>query len=208
MRRQLPIFIVFLTGLIMVLQYFSPHPFSEFLFTYANDFVIVIGILALPIGIFSLLRNTVAKVRTDPGERIYSLAMIGGFLVMVLSGLRRENTEGSGTLYTNLFQYALVPAQATLFSMLAFYIASAAYRAFRVRTVLAGILLVTAFVVMLRLIPLPEPLSSWNSALVRWILAVPNMASKRAIIIGVALGAISYSMKILLGIERSYMGRD
>jgi len=208
MRRQLPIFLVFLTGLIMVFQYFSPHPLSEFLFTYANDFVIVIGILALPIGIFSLLRNTVAKVRTDPKERIYSLATIAGFLVMVLSGLRRENTESSGTLYTNLFQYALVPAQATLFSMLAFYIASAAYRAFRVRTVLAGILLVTAFVVMLRLIPLPEPLSSWNSDLVRWILAVPNMASKRAIIIGVALGAISYSMKILLGIERSYMGRD
>jgi lysylphosphatidylglycerol synthetase-like protein (DUF2156 family) len=208
MRRQLPIFIVFLTGLIMVLQYFSPHPLSEFLFTYANDFVIVIGILALPIGIFSLLRNTVAKVRTDPKERIYALATVAGFLVMVLSGLRRENTESSGTLYTNLFQYALVPAQATLFSMLAFYIASAAYRAFRVRTVLAGILLVTAFVVMLRLIPLPEPLSTWNSALVRWILAVPNMASKRAIIIGVALGAISYSMKILLGIERSYMGRD
>jgi hypothetical protein len=126
---------------------------------------------------------------------------------MVLTGLKRESMD-SGTLFMNLFQNALVPAQATLFSMLAFYIASAAYRAFRVRTVLAGILLVTAFVVMLRLIPLPEPLSSWNSALVRWILAVPNMAAKRAIIIGVAFGAISYSMKILLGIERSYMGRD
>ena len=45
MRRQLPLFIVFVSGLIMVLQYFSPHPLSEFIFTYANDFVIVIGIL-------------------------------------------------------------------------------------------------------------------------------------------------------------------
>jgi lysylphosphatidylglycerol synthetase-like protein (DUF2156 family) len=207
MRRQLPIFIVFVTGLIMVLQFFSPHPISEFIFTYANDFVIVIGILALPIGIFSLLRNTVAKLQSDPKERIFSLATIAGFLIMVLTGLKRESMD-SGTLFMNVFQHALVPAQATLFSMLAFYIASAAYRAFRVRTVLAGILLVTAFVVMLRLIPLPEPLASWNSAIVRWILAVPNMAAKRAIIIGVALGAISYSMKILLGIERSYMGRD
>jgi hypothetical protein len=207
MRRQLPIFIVFLTGLIMVLQYFSPHPISEFIFTYANDFVIVIGILALPIGIFSLLRNTVAKLRQDPKERIFSAATIVGFLLMVLTGYRRASMD-SGTLFMNFFQHLLVPAQATLFSMLAFYIASAAYRAFRVRTVLAAILLITAFVVMLRLIPLPEPLSSWNSALVRWILAVPNMAAKRAIIIGVALGAISYSMKILLGIERSYMGRD
>lgn len=206
MRRQLPILLVFLTGMLMVLQYFSPHPFSEALFTYANDFVIVIGILALPIGIFSLLRNTVSRFG-EPRERVYTLATIAGFLIMVLSGLRRESMD-SGTLFMNLFQHLLVPAQATLFSMLAFYIASAAYRAFRARTVLAAILLITAFVVMLRLVPLPEPLSSWNAALVRWILAVPNLAAKRAIIIGVALGAISYSMKILLGIERSYMGRD
>jgi len=68
-------------------------------------------------------------------------------------------------------------------------------------------LLLTAFVVMLRIVPLPEPLSEWNNALVRWILAVPNMAAKRAIIIGVGLGAIAYSMKILLGIERGYMGK-
>ncbi len=206
MRRQLPILLVFVTGLLMVLQYFSPHPLSEFLFAYANDFVIVIGILAIPIGIFSLMRNTVNRFR-EPTERVYSLATIVGFLIMVLSGWRRESMD-SGTLFMNLFQHLLVPAQATLFSMLAFYIASAAYRAFRARTVLAAILLITAFVVMLRLIPLPEPLSSWNAALVRWILAVPNLAAKRAIIIGVALGAISYSMKILLGIERSYMGRD
>lgn len=206
MRRQLPILLVFLTGLVMVLQYFSPHPFSEFLFTYANDFVIVIGILAIPIGIFSLLRNTMIRFR-EPRERVYSLATMVGFLIMVLSGWRRESMD-SGTLFMNLFQNLLVPAQATLFSMLAFYIASAAYRAFRARTVLAAILLITAFVVMLRLVPLPEPLSTWNASLVRWILAVPNLAAKRAIIIGVALGGISYSMKILLGIERSYMGRD
>ena len=71
---------------------------------------------------------------------------------------------------------------------------------------LATVLLGTAFIVMLRIVPLPEPLSTWNSDLVRWILAVPNMAAKRAIIIGVGLGAISYSMKIILGIERAWMG--
>ena len=107
----------------------------------------------------------------------------------------------------NFFNHIIIPVQATLFSMLAFYIASAAYRAFRVRTVLASILLVTAFVVMLRMIPLPEPLGTWNAELVRWILAVPNMAAKRAIIMGVGLGAVAYSMKIILGIERGYMGR-
>lgn len=206
MKKQIPILIVFVTGLIMVMQFFVPHAASEFLFTYANDFVIVIGILALPLGIFSLMRGTVIKARKDPHERFYAIVTIVGFLVMALANVKRDT--GPHSLAQNLFSYVMIPCQATIFSMLAFYIASAAYRAFRVRTWLATVLLVTAFIVMLRIVPLPGPLSTWNSDIVQWILAVPNMASKRAIIIGVGLGAISYSMKIILGIERGYMGGD
>ena len=208
MKKQVPIFIVFLTGIIMIIQYFVPHRFSEFLFTYANDFVIVVGILALPLGIFSMMKMNVIKFRLDPKERFYSATTIIGFVVMIAAGWNREQFTTQGSLINSLFSYILIPCQATIFSMLAFYVASAAYRAFRVRTWLATMLLVTAFIIMLRIIPLPEPLSSWNSALVQWILAVPNMAAKRAIIIGVALGGISYSMKIILGIERGYMGGD
>ncbi|MBD3335429.1 MAG: hypothetical protein GF355_07920 [Candidatus Eisenbacteria bacterium] len=208
MKRQLPIFIVFLAGIIMIIQYFVPHAASEFVFTYANDFVIVVGILALPLGIFSLMNATVKKARRDPNERIYAITTIVGFVVMIVAGIDRHNFTTPGTLLQNVFNYILIPAQATLFSMLAFYIASAAYRAFRVRTWLATVLLVTAFIIMLRIVPLPQPLSTWVSEIVRWILEVPNMAAKRAILIGVGLGAIAYSMKIILGIERGYMGRD
>ncbi|MBK8229449.1 MAG: hypothetical protein IT349_15915 [Candidatus Eisenbacteria bacterium] len=208
MRKQLPIFIVFLSGILMVLQYFIPHQASEDLFTYANDFVIVIGILSLPIGIFSLLNATVMKARREPNERFYALVTLAGFAVMVISGLKREWFNDGHGLNRMLFQNALNPAQSSLFAMLAFYIASAAYRAFRVRTILAGVLLVTAFIVMLRIVPLPGVLSEVNGEAVRWILGVPNLAAKRAIIIGVALGGIAYSIKILLGIERSYLGRD
>ncbi|MCP4631446.1 MAG: hypothetical protein GY855_00860, partial [candidate division Zixibacteria bacterium] len=110
-------------------------------------------------------------------------------------------------LFMQLFTYILIPIQATIFSLLAFYVASAAYRAFRARSVLATLLLLTAFVVMLRIIPL-GPISSYNQALVGWILSVPNLAAKRAIIMGVGLGMIATSMKIILGIERQYLGSD
>ena len=77
---------------------------------------------------------------------------------MVLSGLKRSQFTDSTSLLSNIFDYVMIPCQATIFSMLAFYIASAAYRAFRVRTWLATVLLGTAFIVMLRIIPLPGPL--------------------------------------------------
>ncbi|MCK4303470.1 MAG: hypothetical protein KAY24_04465 [Candidatus Eisenbacteria sp.] len=208
MKLQIPLILVFLCGFTMIAQFMIPHEFSEDLFQYANDFVIVIGILALPIGIYSLMSSTVRKARRNPNERLFSIVTIFGFVIMIIAGLKADWFYSPTSLSSRFFDYILIPAQATLFSLLAFYIASAAYRAFRARTALAAVLLITAFVIMLRLIPLPEPVSTWNNTFVRWILEVPNMAAKRAILIGVALGGITYSMKILLGIERSYMGGD
>ena len=74
MKRQAPLFLVFLCGLIMVIQFFVPHEYSDTLFQYANDFVIVIGILALPVGIYSLMKNTVNKAVRD-GARMENLVV-------------------------------------------------------------------------------------------------------------------------------------
>ena len=61
--------------------------------------------------------------------------------------------------------------------------------------------------VMIRFFPL-GPLSGSVAWLADWILNVPNLAAKRAILIGVGLGIVSTALKIILGFERSYLGRD
>jgi hypothetical protein len=206
MKRSLPIGIVFFAGTVMFFQHFVPTDQSEFIYKYANDWLICIGVYAILLGIFSLVRVTIHKARHDPQERVYAIVTLVAMAVMIVAGFDVKNLA-AGSLFMNFFEYILIPIQATIFSLLAFYVASAAYRAFRLRTVLSSVLLITAFLVMLRMIPL-GPISAINQSIVAWIIMVPNLAAKRSIIMGVGLGMMATSMKIILGIERQYLGGD
>jgi hypothetical protein len=218
-KREIPLLIVAITGLIMFIQYFVPmepqgvangtfiNTISRELFARSQDWVIIIGILSIPLGIWSLLKANVQKLTGPKGERFYAGVLLVGFLAMVLSGLTRSSIQDPGSVHTQIFTTVLIPIQATIFSLLAFFVASAAYRAFRARSVLATILLLTAFIVMLRFIPL-GPISTWNQSAVAWIIMVPNMAAKRAIGLGLGLGAVATAIKIIIGVERTYLGHD
>jgi hypothetical protein len=72
----------------------------------------------------------------------------------------------------------------------------------------SGLLLVSAFIVMLGQIPLATNYISGIYELRQWILDVPNLASKRGIMIGCGLGSIATSFKILFGIERAWLGGE
>jgi hypothetical protein len=111
-------------------------------------------------------------------------------------------------MFVTFFDYILIPIFATMFSLLAFFIASAAYRAFRARNVMSSLLLIAATIVMLRFNPLLEPIFGMGlSKTSLWLMNVPNMAAQRAIIMGVGLGIVATALKVILGIERNYMGK-
>jgi hypothetical protein len=106
------------------------------------------------------------------------------------------------------------PMQATMFSLLAFFIASAAFRAFRIRTVEAGLLALAALIVMLGRVPIGNLMTQWLPEPLRlgqvqeWIMNVPQNAAKRAILIGAALGVMATGLRVILGIERSYLSGE
>ena len=41
-----------------------------------------------------------------------------------------------------------------------------------------------------------------------WIMNSPNLAGQRSIMIGIGLGVVAMSLRVILGIERTYLGED
>jgi hypothetical protein len=233
-KRTVPLFITFAVGLILIVAMFIPHdPFFDMDRNF-SIFYDVIAVFAFILGGGNLLRVHLNKVYQKRRDWKYSIVTMTGFFLMLIAGLLKLGVQstlqnnvmvghwagdfqGTGSLFKYLYDCTFQPLQSTMFSLLAFFVASASYRAFRAKTIEASILLVAAFVILVRPTPLGYYLTFWLpgplkfltiSNLSTWILAVPNMVGQRAIMIGIALGIVSTSLRLILGIERGYLGGE
>jgi hypothetical protein len=204
MRRELPLAICFIMGLIMTVQFFIPHAYSQWLFENMLNWLIIVLTFAMILGILNLIKLHTQKVQRRRRGWLYSIVALFGISASLITGFGWGIEADSPFMV--LFNYVQIPMQATMFSLLAFFIASAAFRTFRARTPEATLLLVAAVVVMLGRVPLESVIGQWLPDLAEWILDYPNMAAKRGIMIGIGLGMISMALKIILGIERSWLG--
>ena len=209
MRRQMPLLITMITGLVFAAQYYVPHPASEQLLTSVTKWLQVIGGFALVLGVTSLFHQHAAKIRRKESGWGYSVVLYSGMLGTVAVGLLangKESVDGVSTAFGWVYNFMMVPLQGTMFAILAFFIASAAYRSFRARSREAAVLLIAAVIVMMGRVPLGEYLIPISGDISQWILNVLNASVRRAILIGVSLGTIALSLKIIFGVERSYLG--
>lgn len=204
-RRTFPLLLTFLFGVAAALQYYIPHPVSEAALTEISVWLRIILGFAMILGIASLCHVHYAKIRTRVAGWGYSLVVYLSMLTTVAVGLWSSGQE-EGTGFGWIYTYALLALQGTMFSMLGFFVASAAFRAFRARSKEAAVLLVAAVVMMFGRVPLGEYLIPAAGPMAGWLLNVLNTAARRGIIIGISLGGIATSIKIIFGIERSYLG--
>ena len=213
MQRQVPLILCFVFGIVMIFTQFSPHSVSQSLYSEIISWALIIQPFALVLATATLIQTHVTRIQRRTEHWQYSYVVFVGLVTMVVIGVPwGPKNRVFEWLYTNV----QIPMDATMFSLLAFFIASAAYRAFRARTFEASLLLITALIVMMGNVPVGDLI--WNTVLGwlpgedgaswarQWILDNPNLSARRGIILGVSLGVISQSIRIILGIERSYLG--
>ncbi len=220
LKKRIPILLCFLAGLLPIISFFFTTPMGgtdnpEGFLAKSNDtleqWLVIVSGFALLLGVVSVFQVNMKKISQRSSGWLNAIWLLLSMIIMAIFGLMNAFDGGIGTMsgesaFDWVFDYIFQPLQATMFSLLAFYVASAAFRAFRVRNLEAGMLLGSALIIMLGVNPLTQGALPFMSDATNWIMNVPNAAAQRGIIIGAALGAASMTLRILLGIERSWLG--
>jgi hypothetical protein len=209
MRTQGPLIVTFIAGTLILISFFVPHdPIGEFETLFLRYYMIIAG-FTLVIGLITLGKVHVQKIIKKREGFGYSVILIISMLVTLgisfYSGEVYKGLSVSGSPFMWYYNNIFIPLSATTFSLLAFFISSAAYRAFRARTLEATLLLIAGVIVMLGRVPLGAMLWDKLPVISDWIMDVPQMAAKRGILVGIALGMIITGLRIILGIERTYL---
>ncbi len=206
-RIEIPILITAFCTIIQVVPYYVEiEPLNRTANT-LQSWMLLIATMATFIGLISIAQVHRKRIQRRSDGWYFSIVVLVFMVIMAITGLPLENL-GLGTqnpIYDFLFTNAMTPLSGTMYSILAFFIASAAYRAFRARNVEATIVLASGLFMIMSNAPLFT--SSWGTFrdIGDWIFDVPNAATMRAVTIGVALGAIALAVRTLMGIERGYL---
>lgn len=206
-RIEIPIILTIIATLLQVIPYYINIPVINDTANTVNLWVLLVVAWATFIGPLSLMQVHGKAVQKRGKGWYFSVVVLAATIVMSITGLPIAEV-GLGTtnaVYQWLFTYGQTPLSGTMYGIIAFFITSAAYRAFRAKNIEATLVLVAGLAMVMYNAPVFT--ASWPGFRIigQWIYDVPNMATNRAVTIGAALGAIALAVRTLMGIERGYL---
>lgn len=202
MKRSIPMAIAIAIGSLMLVDFFFDESHINALGSFFVDSAVIIVAFALLLGLVNVLIVHLRRIVQREEGWMYSIGLLAIAAVVLVAGIPGPD----GRLVRWIFDNVQLPLQAATFSLLAFFVATAAYRGFRLRRPESLAFMLAAIVVLLGQVPVGRYLSNLVPAAKDWLLAVPSTAGARGIIIGVALGTIATGVRVLMGLDRPYGG--
>jgi len=233
-RKTIIALVTFVGGLYYLAEFLYPYqtgphknPFTPYL-DFVTNASAVITAFAIGVGTFSLLSLHARNIVRRRGSWGNSIVLLASFVAMTVFGLLNEyaphlrvfhSKVTSAQVYNVLFMGGYTNLTSAMFAVIAFYIASAAYRAFRIRSAEAGLLMAAALIVMLGSVSFGTVLTSWISLtgphgvenpmanfrienIAQWLMMQVNSPAQRGILFGLNLGWIAVSLRLWLSLER------
>lgn len=199
MVRILAIITAIACGLLVLVDFFVLEPVVDALGAILIEGALILAAFALLFGVLNLL-SVHARMNGSPRSRRYSAILLVALVATFVTGILRPASDELAWIFDHFY----FPLQATMSALLAFFVVSAAYRAFKLHSVPALILLATSLVVLITQLPFSAALSPLLPAAREWIFAIPVTAGVRGILLGVALGTIATALRVLLAVDHPY----
>ena len=262
-KRQLAIILMILIGFVTLAGHFiNNDSLREFVDKDATQWYMIIAGFAAFLGCLNLFQLHLRKVAYKKDNWQYSILTLLGFFIMIVFGFFINGSDAelgphlksTESYFYWIYDYIYLPLASTMFALLAFFVASASYRAFRIRNFEASLLLFAGVLVMIGAVPFGLLIPDWFFAflflftifaflaplfkdkkqfyivlassaffllalvlildfsflnaksIMAWIIAYPTVAGKKAIMIGIALGIVATSLRIIFGRDKSFLG--
>lgn len=217
MRRTVIAVVTFLGGIYFFLEFLLPKYIMvggtslevgryESL---ALNIVRVVGTVAVGLGVVNIIRVHGSRVTRKRRGWGHSLALLVAMVVTVVAGFWQHYSGWGGIksfFWGFIFQGLYNNLGSAMFSLLAFYIATAAYRAFRLQSVEAGLMMVAALLVMFGQIPLGFYVWHELPTIRVWILSRVSAAAFRGVLFGSLIAGLSMAARMWLSLERTSFG--
>lgn len=206
MDRRVAQLICGIFGVMLFLLFFSDHPTARSIYQkIVNDYWQIVFAFTLLVGVVGYIRISLKSIVRGE-DRPYRIVSLLGLAAMPFTALIWGVKADSPFMW--IFENIQVPMQSTVFALLAFFVASASLRGFRARSLQAGILLAAALIALISRSNIGDYLWAGIPEFSDWIRANPSMSARRAILIGIGLGSLTTSLRVIIGIERTWLGKN
>lgn len=204
-KRLLPWLVALVAGGIALASYVIPNPVSDALLNIAallTSAGLLIGIL----NVINTHRERIASGSTGwPYSLVLIIALITTFVLGVLPSVA-GGVEFFAAITGAVFQYVYQPLAGSVLALLTFFALRAVWRALQLRPAEASIIVGVAIVFLLASGPWAE-LVPGLSATLAWIQAYPVLGVARGLLLGIGIGALVASVRLLLGLDQPYLDR-
>lgn len=194
--------ITLIAGFAVTLDFFVDVPFINNLASTILSWMPLIASFAVVAGAINVVTVNKRNLQSKKGGMVKINSVVTlVFLALTIGIGLVQGTSSPG--YNFLYYEILIVCGNTLGGLLAFFIASSCFRAFRARNLESSLLLIAGALVILGQSTFGALIWSKFPVISDWIMNYPNLGAQRGLLVASAVGFISVCLRAILGQSKS-----
>ena len=206
-KRLFPLLIGAVAGTLTLVTLFMPNVAGDLLLETAQITTAFALLLGLANVVVSNLRRVASRASGWHQSIVVVLAALSVFALELVSGAAGGALAAqAGEIAGDMFRYVYQPLATSILALLTFFALRASWRALHARPREAVIILIVAVTFLLAGGPWASALPGLQETL-DWVRSYPALGVARGLLLGVALGAVVATVRLLLGFDQPYLDR-